>query len=131
MNTAIIANCMALSFADTPFPAIVRELADAGVRAYHADLTMLRNTYYDSGSASFDEALPLTNAPFIAEDFNQPGIAESVGAIQRGEIGYADFLRRIMRAGCARYCVFFEGRKVMYFGRQGDVHTEHFPPPRT
>jgi uncharacterized protein YbcV (DUF1398 family) len=51
----------------------------------------------------------------------------TVKAIQRGEIGYAEFLRRIMRSGCSRYEVFIAGRKAMYFGRDGDFYTEHFP----
>ena len=37
MNTDIIAECMSLSFANTPFPEIVRKLADAGVSSYTAD----------------------------------------------------------------------------------------------
>ena len=38
-------------------------------------------------------------------------------------------LRQIMRAGFARYSVFFGGRKAMYFGRDGDFFTERFPMP--
>jgi len=34
MNTDIIADCMAASFADTPFPAVIQRLAGAGVKAY-------------------------------------------------------------------------------------------------
>jgi len=46
---------------------------------------------------------------------------------QQQEIGYAEFLRRIMRAGCARYLVFFCGRKAMYLGRNGESYIEPFP----
>jgi hypothetical protein len=34
-------------------------------------------------------------------------------------------------AGCAGHRVFIDGRKVMYFGRDGDFYTEHFPTPAT
>ena len=37
MNTATIAECMTLSFADTPFPQVVQKLVGAGVKAYTAD----------------------------------------------------------------------------------------------
>jgi uncharacterized protein YbcV (DUF1398 family) len=127
MNTGVIAECMRLSFADTPFPAVVAKLAEAGVEAYAADLIALRETCYGAGNDSVDEPMPLTDVPAIARLFDGNRVAATVAAIQRGEIGYAQFLRRIMRAGCAGYSVFFGGRKVMYFGRQGDVHTEYFP----
>ena len=66
----------------------------------------------------------------IAEAFDKDRVAASVRAIQQGQIGYADFLGKIMAAGCARYEVFIGGRKAMYFGRDGEFHTEHFPTPR-
>lgn len=127
MNTATIAECMSLSFADTPFPQVVQRLVGAGVNAYTADLIKLRNTYYGAGGEAFDEPLPLKDGPAIAPAFDSAAVAAIVKAIQRGEIGYAEFLRRIMDSGCAHYEVFIAGRKAMYFGRDGDFYTEPFP----
>jgi uncharacterized protein YbcV (DUF1398 family) len=121
---------MKLSFADTPFPKIVGLLVGAGVKSYSADLVKLRNTYYGNGTEAYDEALPLRDGPAIAPAFDQPAVAASVKAVQKGEVGYAEFLRRIMDSGCSHYEVFIAGRKVMYFGRDGDFHTEHFPPSK-
>ena len=129
MNTQTIADCMKLSFADTPFSKIIPRLASAGVASYTADLVKLRNTYYDAGSEAFDEALPLKEGPAIAAAFDPQAVAATVKAIQRGEIGYAEFLRRIMSSGCSHYEVFIAGRKAMYFGRDGDFYTELFPAP--
>ena len=47
-----------------------------------------------------------------------------------GALGYAEFLRRIMRAGCASYCVFIAGRKVMYFGKDGAFIDDEFAGPQ-
>jgi uncharacterized protein YbcV (DUF1398 family) len=127
MNAEIIADCMAASFADTPFPAVVQRLASAGVKAYQADLIALRKTYYDGGASALDEPMPLAQAPQAAEAFDASAVERCVRAIQRRELGYAEFLRGLMRAGCVRYGVFFEGRKVIYFGRQGECLTEPFP----
>jgi uncharacterized protein YbcV (DUF1398 family) len=127
MNTAMITECMTLSFADTPFPKVVERLVGAGVRTYTADLIKLRNTYYDDGGEAFDEPLPLKERLAIAPSFDSTVVAAIVKAIQRGEIGYAEFLRRIMRSGCSHYVVFIAGRKAMYFGRDGDFYTEPFP----
>jgi uncharacterized protein YbcV (DUF1398 family) len=127
MNTDTIVECMKLSFADTPFPQVLQRLVGAGVTSYNADLVKLRNTYYGSGGDAYDEALPLREGPAIAPAFDGVAIAASVKAIQRGEIGYDAFLRRIMGAGCSHYEVFIGGRKAMYFGRDGEFYTEPFP----
>lgn len=127
MNTATISECMQASFADTPFPVVVQRLADAGVSAYTADLIALRKTYYDADAETFDKPLPLADGPAVAAQFDGAAVAATVKAIQRKEIGYAEFLRRIMRAGCARYSVFFGGRKAVYSGRDGDSYIEPFP----
>jgi uncharacterized protein YbcV (DUF1398 family) len=127
MNTQTIADCMKASFADTPFPAVVQTLAGAGVHGYRADLLKLRNTYYDDSADAFDEALPLADAPAVAARFDGDSVAATVKAIQQRQIGYAEFLRRIMKAGCASYSVFFDGRKAVYVGRNGDSYTEPFP----
>jgi uncharacterized protein YbcV (DUF1398 family) len=127
MNTDTIVACMTMSFADTPFPQVVGRLVGAGVQSYTADLVKLRNTYYGTGGEAFDEALPLKDGPAIAPAFDSANVAATVKSIQRGEIGYAEFLRRIMASGCAHYEVFIAGRKAMYFGRDGDFYTEPFP----
>lgn len=131
MNTEIIHECLNASFADTPFPIVAQKLAAAGVVSYSTDLIKLRKTYYDAGIESIDEELPLTDPPTIARQFDHDTVQGAVKAIQRKEIGYAEFLRRIMKAGCSGYQVFFNGRKAMYFGRDGEFHTEAFPPAAT
>lgn len=128
MDTQVLEQCMAASFANTPFPAVVARLAENGVTSYTADLMALRKTYYNSGSRSHDEAMPLADPPAIASAFDSERVAATVKAIQRSEIGYAEFLRRIMLAGCSHYEVFIAGRKAMYFGRDGAFYTENFPP---
>lgn len=127
MNTTTIAECMTLSFADEPFPKVVQRLVGAGVTSYTADLVTLRNTYYGPDGEAHDEGLPLRDSPTIAAEFDAADVAASVKSIQRGEIGYDAFLRRIMGAGCSHYEVFIVGRKAMYFGRDGDFYTEPFP----
>lgn len=129
MNHKTITECMRLSFGDTPFPIVVQKLASAGVTSYTADLIALRKTYYSAGAESADESMPLTDGPAIAGTFDAAAVEASVHAIQQKKIGYAEFLRQIMRAGCARYSVFILGRRAMYFGRNGEFYSEPFPSP--
>lgn len=127
MNTQTIVECMKASFANTPFPQVVQRLVGAGVASYTADLVKLRKTYYGAAAEAYDEALPLKDGPAIAPKFDAVTVGATVKSIQRGEIGYAEFLRRIMGAGCSHYEVFITGRKAMYFGRDGEFYTEPFP----
>jgi hypothetical protein len=55
--------------------------------------------------------------------------ATVVTAGSKSECAPAEFLRQIMRPGCARYSGFFGGRKVMYSGRDGDFFTGPFTAP--
>jgi hypothetical protein len=91
---------------------LARKLAGIDVGALHLGL----RPYYDAGAESVDELLPLTDTPVIAAQFDPAAVQGAVKAIQREEIGYADFLRRIMEAKCSSYQVFFNGRKAMYLG---------------
>lgn len=127
MNPEALAECMKLSFADAPFPRVVEKLAGLGVTGYAADLITLRNTYYDGAGGTADEPMPLLDPPMVAGAFDTAAVEASVRSIQQQRIGYDEFLRGIMRAGCARYSVYISGRKVMYFGRDGEVYTDPFP----
>ena len=131
MDNEAITECMRLSFGDTPFPVVVEKLANAGVASYAADLIALRKTYYSAGTECADEPMPLAGKPAIAGTFDSAAVETSLHAIQQKKIGYAEFLRRIMRAGCARYSVFIVARKAMYFGRNGEFYMEPFQPVPT
>jgi uncharacterized protein YbcV (DUF1398 family) len=126
-STDTIADCMKASFANAPFPKVVERLAGAGVKSYTADLVKLRKTYYGAEAEGHDETMPLEKAQAIAPALDSAAVAATVKTIQRGEIGYAEFLHRIMASGCSHYEVFFAGRKAMYFGRAGEFYTEPFP----
>jgi len=40
-------------------------------------------------------------------------------------------VKRSTAAGVIAYWAFLTGRKVMYFGRKGEVHVEEFPRARS
>jgi len=130
MDTTIIDECDEMSFADVPFPKTVGRLIEAGVRSYRADLIGCRKAYYDAGTGAYETPIPLEPAP-IGSAFEEATVVGALRAIQRGEIGYAEFLRRIMGGGCASYCVYLQGRKAVYFGRDGDFYVENFPAAKT
>jgi len=128
MNTAVIEDCIRLSFADElSFPEVVKRLMAIGVERYHADLSRMEKTYYNLSGEIAEYPLPLSGPPAIHERFSASEVGEALRAIQSRKIDYGEFLRRIMKAGTASYDVFMGGRKAIYTGRSGDFYVENFP----
>ena len=128
MDAKILNECSRLAFENKiTFPESVKRMAETGVERYCADLVKLEIYIYSAEGQCHVEPMPLTDAPKIAFKFSESGVKDAVRAIQTGQFGYAEFLRRIMRAGVVYYDVFIGGRRVIYTGRDGDFHIEHFP----
>ena len=109
------------------FPEVVRKLAAIGVEWYHTDLYRAEHTYYLPSGESHVESMYALTEP-VAQEFSDAGVDAAVRSIQRGQIEYQAFVRRIMAAGCNGYFVLITGRKAVYFGRKGEEHVELFPP---
>ena len=54
-------------------------------------------------------------------------VKATIKKIQAGEINYNTFSEEIIQAGCCFYIAYLSGRRVIYFGREGEFHIEHFP----
>jgi uncharacterized protein YbcV (DUF1398 family) len=109
------------------FPEIVGRLAAIGVERYHADYSRQEITYYLSDGDSLAVRMPHP-AQATASDFSPAAVEAAVRQSQRSEHTYLDFIRKTMAAGCVGYFVQITGRRVIYFGRNGESHVEHFPP---
>ena len=68
--------------------------------------------------------LPLS---LIAEQFSASGIVAAIRGAQSDTIRYPEFMKRSAAAGIIAYWAFLSGKKVIYFGRKGESHTEEFP----
>lgn len=108
------------------FPEIVGKLASIGVERYHADYSRHEITYYMSDNESIVVSTPHP-LHAIAQGFSGTNVECAVRQSQRNEHSYLDFIRKTAEAGCVGYFVQITGRRVIYFGREGDSHVEHFP----
>lgn len=108
------------------FGEVVGALLTAGVEGYHVDYRAGRSTYYLPSGEAHTVALhpPVLTIP---AQFDAAALQEAIRGSQRGEVRYPEFLVRSMKAGCVGYSVFFAGRHVAYFGRDGGQHIERFP----
>ena len=111
------------------FPQVVGKLMSAGVERYHADLVRSEKTYFLPGGES--RVIPNDDIDRVAAAaFSAASVEAAVKAIQKGEINYKIFCARVMDAGCVGYHVHITGRRVVYYGRSGESHTEYFPGTR-
>jgi uncharacterized protein YbcV (DUF1398 family) len=65
--------------------------------------------------------------PSVAAEFDAAAVRAAIMDSQRHGQKYRDFSRRVMAAGVQGYFAFLRGKRVVYWGRSGDQHTEWFP----
>lgn len=128
MDTHLIAQAARATLTGShPFPEIVRQLISAGVEYYHVDYAGPRKTFYSAEGDSVVTAITFEGLPPIASDFDAAALKANILDSQQNGQKFRDFTRRAMEAGVQGYFAFLRGRRVTYFGRQGDQHTEWFP----
>ena len=108
------------------FPEVLGRLIEVGVESYFADYRNQSTTYYlsSNNALSVPMAMPAIEIP---NSFNKDGIVSAIRGAQSDVVRYPEFLKLTMSAGCIGYTVWMTGNHVSYFGRQGEVHIEHFP----
>jgi uncharacterized protein YbcV (DUF1398 family) len=127
MRTSIIHDVLAESQAGKLiFPEVVRRLSEAGVESYFCDLAAGKEIFYMSDGETHEEGMTLARRA-IAEEFSSSGIIAAIRGAQTDTIRYPEFVRRATEAGVIGYWAFLTGKKVIYFGRKGEMHVEEFP----
>jgi uncharacterized protein YbcV (DUF1398 family) len=128
MNTAIVTEAARAALSGSiPFPEVVRRLMETGVEYYHVDYTALRMTFYSAGGDTVTTPISYEGLSCVAAEFDAPELRAAILDSQRHGQHFRDFTRRAMAAGVQGYIAFLRGRRVTYWGRGGDQHTEWFP----
>lgn len=127
--TTLTQGCLDGAEANTvTFPEIVGALQAAGFESYAIDYRRSTAIYYLADGESVE--LPThRSASMPAERLDVLALEAAIREAQRQAPGYTylGFCEKAKAAGCAGYLVSFSGRRAVYFGRDGVVHTEHFP----
>jgi uncharacterized protein YbcV (DUF1398 family) len=110
------------------FPQSVRMLTQAGFDGYAVDFRRATRTYHMPDGEALELKTAQTPAP-IAVRFDAAIIKEALREAQALVPGYTykSFCAKVAGAGCAGYLVSFAGKRVLYYGRTGETHTEYFP----
>ena len=128
MNTKIITEVARKTLDGTmSFPEVVGQLLTAGVEYYHVDYVGMKKTFYSAEGDAVVTAINYEGLPPVAPEFSVEALrADILDSMQNGQ-KYRDFTRRARAAGVQGYFAFLRGKRVTYFGRQGDQHIEWFP----
>jgi uncharacterized protein YbcV (DUF1398 family) len=110
-----------------PFPEIVGKLIAEGVEYYHVDYASLQFYFYGSEGGVVVVPLILGTLQPIAPLLDKAALRAAIVDSQQNGQKFKDFSRRATKAGVAGYFAFLSGKRVTYFGRQGDQHVEWFP----
>jgi uncharacterized protein YbcV (DUF1398 family) len=110
------------------FPQIVQALMAAGFESYAIDFRRSTATYYLPDGDSVELATHKIDTA-VAPGFDSAKIGDAIKEAQQLVPGYTykGFCKKAAAAGCAGYVVSFSGRRVLYIGRTGETHVEHFP----
>ena len=109
------------------FAEIVGRLIETGVEYYHVDYVALQKTFYSATGDMIKTPITYENLPNIAAEFDVDALKAAILDSQQNGQHYKDFTKRVMTAGVQGYMAFLRGKRVMYWGRGGDSHTEWFP----
>lgn len=114
------------------FPQIVGTLIEGGFDGYAVDLRLGTATYYLCSGEAIELEASHPPTP-IAGQFDAAVVKEAIREAQALVPGYTykGFCAKVAGAGCAGYLVSFPGRRVLYYGRTAETHTEHFPAAPT
>jgi uncharacterized protein YbcV (DUF1398 family) len=109
------------------FPQIVGTLMETGFDGYAVDLRRATAVYYRPDGEALD--LKATPTSPVAERFDAAIVRQAIGEAQALAPGYTykGFCAKVAGAGCAGYLVSLVGKRVLYYGRSGETHTEYFP----
>ena len=128
MNTKIITETARKTLdAKISFPEVVGQLLTAGVEYYQVDYVGMKMTFYSAEGEMAVTSINYEGLPPVASEFSAEALRADILDSQRNGQKYRDFTRRAMAAGVQGYFAFLRGKRVTYFGRQGDEHTEWFP----
>ena len=110
------------------FPEGVKMLMAGGFDGYAVDFRNSSRTYYMKGGEALELKIAPVSAP-VTERFDAAVVEAAIREAQEMLPGYTykKFCAKVMGAGCAGYLVSLLGKRIVYYGRTGEIHTEYFP----
>jgi len=109
-----------------PFSSLVTTLEKMGVESYRVDMAQQSTCYHMLNGEVMSESFHFDGD--MAQDFDDGEIRLAILDLKQNHLEHKEFLKRIMKAGITSYTIFMKGRKIIFYGRNGDSYLENFPP---
>ena len=110
------------------FPVLAEVLRQAGVRRNSWNLPSAEASYITDRGAVVSLGTPLATGLVDIPPFDREALIRALRIDQAGQSTLAEFLMASWRAGCVRYDVDFDARRVCYFGSNGQSYVEDYAP---
>lgn len=109
------------------FPVLAEALRQAGVRSNRWSLPSCQSVYVMKDGCVVQQGEPLVTGTHEIPKFDREALIVALRKDQEGRGTFPEFLQGAWEAGVVGYDVDFEGRKVTYFGAEGESYLEEYP----
>ena len=109
------------------FPYLAETLRRAGVTRNLWFLPACESLFLTEQGPVVTQSTPLVTGTVDVPSFDHEALITALRTDQAGKSTFPEFLTASWRAGVVRYDVDFVGRKVAYYGCNGEEYVEEYP----
>ncbi|PJZ82672.1 DUF1398 domain-containing protein [Leptospira meyeri] len=109
------------------FPVLAEVLRSVGVQSNRWSLPSCQAIYQMKEGSVVQQGTPLVNGVFEIANFDRDALITALRTDQEGRSSFPEFLKAAWNAGVIGYDVDFVGRKVVYYGVNGESYLEEYP----
>ena len=109
------------------FPYLAETLRQAGVTRNLWSLPACQSLYLTNEGPVITQSTPLVTGTVDVPPFDRDALIKALRTDQAGNSTFPEFLAATWRAGVIRYDADFLGRKVAYYGCNGEEYIEDYP----
>ncbi|EMJ86477.1 DUF1398 domain-containing protein [Leptospira meyeri] len=109
------------------FPVLAEVLRSVGVQSNRWSLPSCQAIYQMKEGSVVQQGTPLVNGVFEIANFDRDALITALRTDQEGRSSFPEFLKAAWDAGVIGYDVDFVGRKVVYYGVNGESYLEEYP----
>ncbi|TGM62569.1 DUF1398 domain-containing protein [Leptospira meyeri] len=109
------------------FPVLAEVLRSVGVQSNRWSLPSCQAIYQMKEGSVVQQGTPLVNGVFEIANFDRDALITALRTDQEGRSSFTEFLKAAWDAGVIGYDVDFVGRKVVYYGVNGESYLEEYP----
>lgn len=109
------------------FPILAEILRRAGVQMNRWSLPSCQSVYLMNEGSVVQQGIPLVTGTHEIPKFDREALIAALRSDQAGQSTFLEFLQAAWRAGVTGYDADFAGRKVIYYGANGESYLEEYP----